>query len=416
MALVCNGLEGEQVLRPSRRGAVKRAKLTLADALRVHLAVGCEESSDMLTEDRISLVASRLHHRLEQATPKNSRDEIVRSKLRKNALGKFTLTASDMAVDLCALLSLMSAATAADVDSVGASFTGGQESAKIIEIREQFAIMEYQYFDIESKRDFQDRLLEKDADGNIYSTVVLWSGSEAMEAAVADDKTLSNFRVPVINLMFMIWEELFCDSSEARAAILTDLSTDDLSSVSTAINQLAKKCLSSSSADSAAFYSSIRNLFGDYLSEENLKVAATFGMVVSRIFVSTFLRPEEDGGKLVVYFSDNKQDYKNNPTTSTAPVLDVTSIAVEREVPLAMACLSKQAMVWKWVAWGNSVQVNPADIEFVQSRDNPNVLHNRQQIFSVGMASPAEFKLFSHQGMRPRVALAADSPLIPLFQ
>ena len=79
-----------------------------------------------------------------------------------------------------------------------------------------------------------------------------------------------------------------------------------------------------------------------------------------------------------------------------------------------MRWLSKEVIEWRSVAWKIWTKVEPSDIQFVLSRDNPNVLHNRQSAFAIGM-SEAEGKLFTHQPPRQLVALPLGSPLAPLF-
>ena len=375
------------------------------------------QGSDALTDARIVLVAERVHTRLTQAEAKKARDDVVRAKLRKNSItGEFARSPRDVADDLHSLLDLVSTLEASDMDTAGSAFVEGKETSKILAMRDFLADLEHKYFDVSTRRNFRERLLETDSKGNVYSTLAVWSGFEAMDAALADPDSLCNFRVPVINLMFIIWEELFCDASAATPSILSDLSPEALTSVTKAVMRFADDHLhpeSPGSVDSAATYRALRRLFGDYLTEDNIRVAGLMGTVVSRIFVSTFSRRQEDGGRVIIYFSDNKQDYKKDPSAPSAPLLDISSIASESEIPVIMRSLSNEVFEWRWVAWNKWKKVGPSNIQFVRSRDNPNILHNRQRVFTVGMPGESEWKLFTHQPPRPRVALSPE--LTPLF-
>ncbi|MDF1647052.1 MAG: hypothetical protein P1U61_08780 [Legionellaceae bacterium] len=287
---------------------------------------------------------------------------------------------------------------AESIDSVGTS-------------NEDFRILQF----IDLLRDTEQQLLITEASVSIFpgkvrdKTLIGWTGFPAMNAAIHDSTGVCNFDIPILNMLFVLWDKLFCQprcltESDVLSKISTQYPISFLQAhpivkqFQSAINEDIKKCRTTTSEEIS------RKYFGSRLSDEDRLLAEKLGALASKIFVREFYHPTYAP---VFYFSINKLKEFDKP------ILATDSNGWNEELPLLRQLSLANKVRFKSVTQSGLVTEVPLDqVSLVRNRGfNDNVLQDREY-YTCGMPSLIEWSIYSSQPPRPATPVSVIKDML----
>ena len=226
--------------------------------------------------------------------------------------------------------------------------------------------------------------------GNNNKPIIIWTGFDAMDSSIKDPNGVCNFDVPILNTMFVLWEEIFCsdkslDRSDYLDAIPCEIDMDRFRRHPEVKNIKKEIRLSELSPNEIG-----RKFFGSELTDEGIDLAEKMGVFVSKTFVSRF---SSESNTPIVYYSDNKIDELEQSALSTNTILwDI-------ELPM-LRTIAGNNIKFKGVYNGQIKEVPFEDILLVRNRNHQlNIMQDRR-IYTCGMPYIPEWLLHSSQPPR----------------
>jgi len=226
--------------------------------------------------------------------------------------------------------------------------------------------------------------------GNNNKPIIIWTGFDAMDSSIKDPNGVCNFDVPILNTMFVLWEEIFCsdkslDRSDYLDAIPCEIDMDRFRRHPEVKNIKKEIRLSELSPNEIG-----RKFFGSELTDEGIDLAEKMGVFVSKTFVSRF---SSESNTPIVYYSDNKIDELEHSALSTNTILwDI-------ELPM-LRTIAGNNIKFKGVYNGQIKEVPFEDILLVRNRNHQlNIMQDRR-IYTCGMPYIPEWLLHSSQPPR----------------
>lgn len=233
--------------------------------------------------------------------------------------------------------------------------------------------------------------------GSDDKPIIIWTGFDAMDSSIRDPNGVCNFDVPILNTMFVLWEEIFCndkslDRSEYLENIPCDIDMDRFSRHPSVKNIKKEIRLSGLEPNEIA-----RNFFGSELTDEGVDLAEKMGVFVSKTFVSRFA---SSSNTPIVYYSDNKIDELGQAALSTNTILwDI-------ELPMLRDIAGKNIR-FKGVYNGQVKEVPFDDVSLVRNRHHKMNIMQDRRIYTVGMPYLPEWLLHSSQPIRKITTIEA---------
>jgi hypothetical protein len=227
--------------------------------------------------------------------------------------------------------------------------------------------------------------------------IVIWTGFAAMDASIRDPEGICNFDVPILNMLFILWEEVFCHpASLIHSELLSQIPAEypvTLLQEHPVVKQLQhdiqedfKKNKDITSVEITHKY------FGSELKEEDNLLAEKMGTLVSRVFVKEF---HHHTSAPIVYFSINKIKEFDKPT------LAINSISWDYELPLLRKLYQGSEIRFKSVTNNGLIVEVPFDqMSLVRNRFfKENILQDRR-FYTCGMPGLPEWLIYSSQPSR----------------
>jgi hypothetical protein len=226
--------------------------------------------------------------------------------------------------------------------------------------------------------------------GSEDKPIIIWTGFDAMDSSIRDSNGVCNFDVPILNTMFVLWEEIFCsDKSLDRSDYLGDIPCEidmDRLRRHPGVKNIKKEIrLSGLEPNEIA-----RHFFGSELTDEGIDLAEKMGVFVSKTFVSRF---SSASNTPIVYYSDNKIDELEQAALSTNTILWDIELPMLRNV-------AGNNIIFKGVYNGQVKEVPFDDVLLVRNRNHEiNIMQDRR-IYTCGMPYLPEWLLLSSQPPR----------------
>lgn len=226
--------------------------------------------------------------------------------------------------------------------------------------------------------------------GNNDKPIIIWTGFDAMDSSIKDPNGVCNFDVPILNTMFVLWEEIFCsdkslDRSDYLDGIPCDIDMRRFGRHPNVKNIKKEIRLSEITPNEIG-----RKFFGSELTDEGIDLAEKMGVFVSKTFVSRFA---SSSNPPIVYYSDNKIDELGQAALSTNTILwDI-------ELPM-LRNIAGNNIIFKGVYNGQLKEVPFEDVSLVRNRNHEiNIMQDRR-IYTCGMPYLPEWLLQSSQPPR----------------
>ena len=233
--------------------------------------------------------------------------------------------------------------------------------------------------------------------GNNNKPIIIWTGFDAMDSSIKDPNGVCNFDVPILNTMFVLWEEIFCsdkslDRSDYLDAIPCEIDMDRFRRHPELKNIKKEIRLSELSPNEIG-----RKFFGSELTDEGINFAEKMGVFVSKTFVSRF---SSESNTPIVYYSDNKIDELKQSALSTNTILWDIELPMLRKI-------AGNNIKFKGVYNGRIEEVPFEDILLVRNRNHEvNIMQDRR-IYTCRMPYIPEWLL--HSSLPPRVTTRAST-------
>ena len=233
--------------------------------------------------------------------------------------------------------------------------------------------------------------------GSDDKPIIIWTGFDAMDSSIRDPNGVCNFDVPILNTMFVLWEEIFCndkslDRSEYLENIPCDIDMDRFSRHPSVKNIKKEIRLSGLEPNEIA-----RNFFGSELTDEGVDLAEKMGFFVSKTFVSRFA---SSLNAPIVYYSDNKIDELGQAALSTNTILWDIELPMLRDI-------AGNNIKFKGVYNGQVKEVPFDDVSLVRNRHHKMNIMQDRRIYTVGMPYLPEWLLHSSQPIRKITTIEA---------
>jgi hypothetical protein len=225
--------------------------------------------------------------------------------------------------------------------------------------------------------------------------VIIWTGSDAMDASIKDNNGICNFDVPIFNTIFVLWEEIFChDRSLSKKSYLSKIPDEiNMKRFNRHPHVIHLKNLIRGQHAEPKDIS--RQYFGLEFDDEGVDLAETMAMFVSKIFVRSFAKKDFNN---IVYYSNNKINEFENPS------LSVNSILWDIELPI-LRQIAGDNIRFKSVYNGKVKEVPFKNLQLVKNKHHENQLKNRNS-YTLGMPGTPEWLLQSSTSPRQIVPMS----------
>ncbi len=289
--------------------------------------------------------------------------------------------------------------TDADLASIG-----HDESPKIKEIRARLIQAESTLLD-----------LPEDAPSFLRGPgdrpIILWTGFAAMDASLADATReyhgICNFSVPLCNILFIAWEEQFASARTLEGAPITTAIPPTLNPV---LRQYARSTqdlrrqIDTDVASGSDQQQVAAKFFGQSLTVEEKRLAETTGVLVSKLFASTF---STGSARPIVIASINRiAEFKTKH-----PVLATDTILWDHELPVLRHVRQDVSPRFFFVDESNTMREYPLEeFRLVRSRwrpqDGSDTALTFRDSYTIGMPHWPEWLFWSAQPARPTTTVA----------
>ncbi len=239
--------------------------------------------------------------------------------------------------------------------------------------------------------------------------IVIWTGFAAMDAAIRDPEGVCNFDVPILNMLFILWEEVFCHpASSMHSELLSKIPAEypvQLLQAHPLIKQLQLNIQDDFVNNKDMTIEEITGkYFGSELKKDDNLLAEKMGTLVSRVFVNEF---HHHTCAPIVYFSINKINEFDTPA------LAINSISWDYELPLLRKLYSDSDIRFKSVTdHGVIIEIPFNQLFLVRNRFfKENILQDRR-FYTCGMPGLPEWLIYSSQPPRPTIAVYSIQNII----
>lgn len=239
--------------------------------------------------------------------------------------------------------------------------------------------------------------------------IIIWTGFAAMDASIRDLEGICNFDIPILNMLFVVWEEIFCHpASLDRSEILSKIPPEypmSLLGEHPVVKQLQQsieeECRKNPSISTEEI---TQKYFGSELNHADNLFAEKMGTLVSRVFIKEF---HQHSSPPIVYFSINKIKEFDKP------VLAINTISWDYELPLLHNLGNQTQIRFKTVTNDGLVKEVPIDqIHLARNRFFKESPLQDRRFYTCGMPGFAEWLVYSLQPSRPTISVSKIRDII----